>query len=209
MKEQLDTFYKEYLKISEKDIDKFVILVNKLINVNYLTAFKEEDKNDYYFINNYLNAFSNYFLLGGRELIHYPNQKTFVLNSPYSSKLSLNKINSLILLLLRLLYIEKMHDISLDNQVSITVGDLQAKFEQLAISQNDRLKIGELSESLRIFKKYNIIHYKGNDFQNDDVIITIYPTIQYAVSIDDIKLIVDKINSYKGKEEDNEEVEEN
>lgn len=209
MKEELEIFSKEFLKIPEKDIDRFKALVNKLINVNYLTAYKEEDKSNYYFICNYMDCFKNYFLLGGRELLHYSNQRTLVLQSEFTSKMSLNKIASITLLILRLLYTQKMQDISLNNQINVLVVDIQEKYEQLAISSSERLKVGEMAESLRVLKKYNIIDYKGTDFQNDNFVITLYPTIQYAVGIEDIKTLIDKINSYIGKEEENEEAYEN
>ena len=199
---ELEVFYREYARMLEKEVDKFKILVNKLINVNYLTAYKEEDKSDYYFICNYFDCFQSYFLLSGRELNHYPNQRTFVLESSFTQRLLLNKKTSFILLLLRLLYNQKMQDISLDNQIMVTVGDIQLKFEQLVIEPNDRIKLGELSEALRLLKRYNIINYKGSDFGNDDFVITVYPTIQFAVGINDMNAIVEKINTYNGKEEE-------
>ena len=39
----LAKFNEEYQKLSEKEIEKFQVLVNKLINFNYLTANKDED----------------------------------------------------------------------------------------------------------------------------------------------------------------------
>ncbi len=206
MKEQLDIFYKSFNTIPEKDVEDFKRLVNKLINVNYLTAYKAEDKKDYYFICNYIDSFKSYFQIGGRELIHYSNQRTLVLQSDNSPKISLNKMTSIIILILRLLYTQKMHDLSLDNQIIATTGEIQEKFAQLAISSNERLKTNELYEALKLLKKHNIIDYKGNDFQNDDFTLIIYPTIQYAVNLNDINSIINKINSYKTMEEDNEEV---
>ncbi len=205
MKEELKKFYDEYSKLSYKEIEKFKELTNKLTNVIYLTAYKEIDKNDYYFISTNFDCFYNYFILSGKELINYKSQKTFVLQSPYTPKLSLNKINSIILLLLRLLYNQKLKDISLDMQINITTGDIQEQYEHFANFKNERLKTGELSEGLRLLKRHNIIDFKGDNFQNDDFIITILPTIQYAVGIDDIKTLVDKINSYLEKEEEEEE----
>lgn len=209
MKEQVEIFYKEYGKLTEKESEKFKELINKLINVNYLTAYKEEDKKDYYFIGNHLECFTSYFSIGGWELLHFLNQRTLVLQSLFIPKITLNKTSSIILLILRFLYTKKLHDISLDNQINVTISEIQEKYEQLAISSSERLKIGEISEGLRLLKKYNIINFKGLDFYNDDFVLTIYPTIQYAVGISDINTITDKINSYIGKEENNEEVEEN
>ncbi len=204
----LAKFNEEYQKLSEKEIEKFQVLVNKLINFNYLTANKDEDKSDYYFIVSHFDCFSSYFILGGRHLELYKLQRTLVLSSEYSLKLSLNKINSIILLILRLLYHQKIHDISLENKVIISIGDIQEKCEQLLISSSERFKITELTESLRVFKKYNIINFKGNDFQKDDTLIEIYPTIQYAVGINDINDIIEKIKTYKEKSEENEEIDE-
>lgn len=201
MNEDLRIFNNEYNRLNEKDTLKFTILVNKLINVNYLTGYKEEDKNDYYFIYNNLDCFKSYFSLGGRNLQFYQSQKTFVLESEYQAKLSLSRVSSLILLIIRLLYIQKLKDISLSNLINISLGDIQEKYEQLALGKIERFKSTELENALRVFRKYNIINYKGNDFQNDDVSIVIYPTIQYVVNINDINVIVEKINSYLNKEE--------
>ena len=130
----------------------------------------------------------------------------FVLESPYSQKLSLSKISSLVLLLLRLLYVQKLQEISLENSVNIILGDIQEKYEQLALGKVERLSKKEIEDSLKIFRKNNLIIFRGNDFQNDDFVITILPTIQYAISINDIDALVNKINSYLDKEENYEEV---
>lgn len=206
MKDILIEFNNSYVKLSEKEELRFKILVNKLINVNYLTSFKEEDKSDYYFIYNNLDCFKAYFSLGGRELKHYKSQSVFVLESPYSQKQSLSKISSLVLLLLRLLYVQKLQEISLENSVNIILGDIQEKYEQLALGKVERLSKKEIEDSLKIFRKNNLIIFRGNDFQNDDFVITILPTIQYVININDIDALVNKINSYLDKEDNYEEV---
>ena len=217
MNEVLETFNQEFLKLNEKEVEKFREIVNKLINVNYLTSYKEEDKNTYYLIYNHFDCFQSYFYLGGRELTHYQTQKTFVLTSPYTLKLSLNKVTSIIILIIRLLYNQKMLDFSLDNQVHVTMLELQDKYEKIVVSNErlndkeftERLSNKELAESLKLLKRHNIIDFKGNEYQKDDFTIIIYPTIQYAVGMNEIKDIILKIDSYKGKEEENEETEEN
>ncbi len=209
MKEVLEVFNKEFMKLSEKDIIKFQEIVNRLININYLTFYKEEDRNIYYFICNNFDCFYNYFYLGGRELTHYQVHKTFVLDSIYTSKLSLNKVTSLILLIIRLLYNQKLPEISLDNQIRINILELQEKYEQLLNSNNERLKINELRDGLKILKRYNLVDFKGDDYQKDDFSIIIYPTIQYAVGINNVNEIISKIESYKGSEENDESKEEN
>lgn len=201
-------FYEEYARLNERDISNFSLVVNKLINVNYLTAYKEEDKSDYYFIYNNLECITNYFTLGGMTLNFYQDHKTFVLKSPFISKLSLNRTSSLILLLIRLLYIQKLKDISLTKLVIISMSDIQEKYEHFAIGKSERLNKKELDDALRIFKRNNILTYVGNNFQDDDFAITVFPTIQFAVSMDDVNSLAQRINLYLNKEDENEEVSE-
>ena len=132
-----------------------------------------------------------------------------MLDSNYTSKLSLNKVTSLILLIIRLLYNQKLPEISLDNQIRINILELQEKYEQLLNSNNERLKINELRDGLKILKRYNLVDFKGDDYQKDDFSIIIYPTIQYAVGINNVNEIISKIESYKGSEENDESKEEN
>ena len=192
------------INMPERELETFQSLIGKLININYLTAEKEEDKKNYYFIVSYLEAFKTYFEIGGMELIHYPNTKTIILKSPYIPKLSLNKISSIIILIIRLLYQQKLHDTSLTKEIIITTKDIQEKYEHLNINNEERIKKTDLEETLKLLKKHNLINYKGTDYYQDDFLITIYSTIKYVLDIDNLEQIITKINTYKGGEEDEE-----
>ena len=200
----LNTLKQEYLKMPDREIETFQNLIGKLINLNYLTAEKEEDKTNYYFIVSHLDCFKSYFELGGMELIHYPNTKTIILKSNHIQKLSLNKISSIIILIIRLLYQEKLHDTSLTREIFITTKDIQEKYEQLNINGEERIKKTDLEETLKLLKKHNVINYKGTDYLFDDFLITIYSTIKYVIDIDNLEQIQNKLNSYKGGEADEE-----
>lgn len=204
----LEEFYDNYQKLSEKDQEKFANLANKLLNVNYLTGEKEEDTSNFYFISLNFVCFRSYFALINMELLIYKENKIVVLNAPNSLKLSLNKTQSVILLILRLLYNEKLKDISLTDKIAITVLDIRDKYEQIGFLDEEKLTPTRLLEILRIFKRYNLINYKGTELKQDDFVITIYKTIQYAISIDTIEELNSKINSYKEKGDFDEEISE-
>ena len=193
-----------YQVLTEREIEQFKLLVNKLINVNYLTAEKEEDRSNYYFILSHLELFKNYFELSGMELNHYPTNRTLTLKSEYFSKQPLNRIGSIILLILRLLYHQKLHDISLDSGIIVTIKDIQDKYEHLNIDGEERIKKSDLEETLKILKKHNIINYKGQDYTNDDFLITIYSTISFVIDIKTLEELHNKINSYIGGADDEE-----
>ena len=202
----INTLRQEYLKLTEKEIETFSNLITKLINVNYLTAEKEEDKNTYYFIVSHLECFQSYFELGGMELIHYQPTKTLVLKNEHLTKQNLTKTGSIITLIIRLLYHQKLSDPSLTKEIIITTKEIQEKYEHLNINGEERIKKSDLEETLKLLKKHNLINYKGGDFQNDDFLITIYSTIKYALDINTLEEIQTKINSYKGGEAEDEEI---
>lgn len=200
----IERFNEGYKILSEKEQITFKVLVNKLISVNYLTAEKEEDKINYYFIISHLEVFESYFEIGGMELLHYQVNKTIVLTSKYLTIRHLNKIGSIILLILRLLYHQKLHDISLDSGIIVSIKDIQEKYEQLNVEGKERIIISELESTLTILKKHNIINYRGKEYRNDDFLITIYPTIIYAVNINNIEELHNRLNSYVRGEKDEE-----
>jgi len=197
MSEVLDGFHTEYKKLKESEQEKFAVLVNKLLTVNYLTGEKEEDLKNYYFILEHFNCFKDYLLLSGIELSLYKQNKIVVLSSENIAKLSLTKLQSAVLLIIRLLYNQKFTELTLSNKVVITQLDIRNLYEQIGIQGEEKLTTTKLAECLVIFKKYNLINYKGRNFQADDFSITIYSTIQYAVDINTIEELINKINSYK------------
>ncbi len=208
MLEVLDEFYNEYKKLKENEQEKFANLVNKLLSVNYLTGEKEEDTKNYYFIFEHFNCFKAYFLLSGIELSLYKQNKVLVLSSENISRLPLSKTQSAIFLIIRLLYNQKLSELSLSDKVVITQLDIRNLYEQIGIQGEEKLTTSKLSECLSILKKYNLINYKGQNFQADDFPITIYSTIQYALDINSIKELMDKLNSYKERGESNEKISE-
>ena len=204
MLEELEEFSLEYSKLSDKDKDTFKYLINKLIDVNYLTGEKEEDTKDYYFIANNYKLFKNYLSLSGIDLNLYKNLKIVVLTRDYGDTLKLKKIESAILLILRLLYSEKFKEITLNNKVIVRGIEIRDKYEQIGIKGIEKLTTSNLAETIRKFKKYNLVNYKGQDFKNDDFLITIYPTIQYAISISKIEELTTKLETYKERDQDEE-----
>lgn len=202
----LEQFNINYQKLSEQDREKFSNLATKLINVNYLTGEKEEDTTNFYFISLNFECFRSYFALINIELSLYKENKIIVLTSPNSLKLTLNKMQSAILLILRLLYNEKLKDISLTDKIVVRIEEIRDKYEQIGILDDEKLTPTRLLEIMRIFKRYNLINFKGIEIKQDDFLITIYKTIQYAVSINTIEELNSKINSYKEKGELDEEI---
>ena len=123
----------------------------------------------------------------------------------HDEKLSknLNRNETLCLLVLRLLYQKKIDEISLSDEIEITIKELQDQlfavgFEGVA---NDRVKKGTLNEMLRIFKRHNIVFYNEKEIILDNAVIQIYPSIEVAMDFKEMAEIVNRLDMLKGGEE--------
>lgn len=93
------------------------------------------------------------------------------------------------------------------NDVVVTVGEIQEKFMALKI-RDKLIDKTTLNNSLKLFKRFNIINNLDRDLTNEDSRIIIYYSILMALRVDDIKAVYDKISIYKKGGEVVEEIEE-
>ncbi|WP_308698772.1 DUF4194 domain-containing protein, partial [uncultured Thomasclavelia sp.] len=106
---------------------------------------------------------------------------------------------SLVLLLLRRCYYQKMQEISLLDNITITLEELHDAISETGIVDR-RLNKGELKEIFRVLKRYNIIDLSSNSLE-DNTIIIIYPTILYVLPIERIEEIDNILDDYQKRGE--------
>lgn len=198
-------FMNAYTTISDSKRDEFARIVNKLLSVNYICAQKERDKDDYYRIVQDVEMYANYFELMDYTLEFHRVEKVInIYNQQNYNRYNFKKNESIILLLLRKIYYVKMQQISLLDNITVTLKELH---EQLQITGlfAKRINKTELFEIFRLFRRYNILDYTGTD---DEAVIIIYPTIAYMLPIERIDEIENRLKDYKSKGEVYEETDE-
>lgn len=201
-------FYNKYVKLSDAKKEEFSRIVNKLLSVNYLCAARERDKDDYYYIVANLELFSAYFELMDYSLEnHKVDSVVNIYNNQNYNHYSFKKNESVVLLLLRKLYFQKMQEISLVEQVVVTVEELHDAINTTGIYEK-RMTKSELMEVFRLLRRFNIIDFVGN-IGNDSNTIIIYPTISYVLAIDKLEQIENIINDYGKRGGDDEKTSEN
>jgi len=201
-------FFHKYSKFKEKDKVNFSRLTNKLLSVNFVTNQKESDIEDYYFITANLDLFKAYFSLMDYEINHYSNNRVIMVNNKMNyNRLNLKLSESIVLLILRLLYDEKMREVSLIDKVIITLENIHQMFLTTGLKDR-RLSKTELKQILSVFKRFNLIDMIDYDYNQDDTRLVIYPTILYAVNIENINEVYKKLASYKKEGDGLEEVDE-
>jgi hypothetical protein len=195
-------------KLSVREKEEFKRISNKLLSICFLCKKNEASKNDYYFILRHKEVFNSYFkVLGFQIEINEEYGVAQLVNTLNYNRLQFKLFDSIILLLLRVLFDEKIRELSLVNDVVVTIGEIQEKF--LALKIRDKLiDKTTLNNSLKLLKRFNIIENLDRDLTSEDSRIIVYQSILMALRVDDVKAVYDKINIYKKGGEIVEEVEE-
>lgn len=180
----------EIIKESLVQKEKFKVAANKLLNNCFIIKKKEDTRNDYIFIIQNKELFIEYFdLLGYKVEINDMQGVVTLTNINGLGRLRLKKIESIILLILRLLYIEKRKELSLNEDVVVLSDDIHQKYNMLKIDAKSNLDKTLLRDTTRLFKKYNIISNLDSDVTMSDARIKIYPSVLFAVPNDNLTMM--------------------
>lgn len=188
-----------YDTLSSRDKEEFKRISNKLLSFCLICKQKEDTKKDYYFVENHKDAINEYFEPLGFELeVNKSIKAAQLINKFGNNKINLKLIESITLLILRILYQEKMQELSLSQFVTVETEEIQSKF--IALGFKDRLMDKTLlRQALSTLKKFNIIETLDRDMTLSDSRLIIYPTIQMIVRSENITSIYEKLDTYKRK----------
>lgn len=197
--------------------DKFRVTANKLLNECFIIKKNKDTISDYNFILNYRDYFISLFDVLGYELVIQEDQGVIGINNPAGTgRIHLKKIESMLLLIIRLLYIEERKKVSQTGDVVVIVDQVYDKYNMLKMQ--NKLDKTTLRNSMGLFRRYHLIQNLDADMSNPDTRVIIYPSILLAVansSLDDMyQAAKDKLEKYgRGGEDradssDDEEVDE-
>ena len=183
-------------------------IANYLLNNCFLMGTVDTTREKYYYVINHEESFRQIFLPIGYTLVVHRNLRVIqLINNHGSGRVILKKYESIILLILRLLYVEKRESLSTsEDRVFATVEEIKNEYEKLNLPRKfDRVL---LEASLRNIKRYNLL--KVEDRLSDvDAKIRIYPSVMLAMPDVNInkayeetaKLLAQYENSEDGDEE--------
>lgn len=194
----------EFENLNQTQKNKFKDCANQLISYTFLCRDKENNKEDYYFVLSYQKLFSDFFEIIGYTLDIDQALGTIKLaSSDNSNVIRLSRDNTVLLLILRLLYSEAMKETTLNNNVIVNVEDIQNKYNYLEIKQ--KLNKTDLVKALRLYRKYNLIEVIGlKDALVANTKVILLPTLLKAIEVSDITYVNEQISNIIG-EVDNEE----
>lgn len=186
----------------QKDRDEFRRVCNKLMSTCFICKQNKDTKSDYYFILRQKPVFQHYLDILGYVLeINEEYGVVQLVNRENYNHVRMKMNDSIILLILRILYDEKKRELSLTDVV-VNVGDIQEKYLSLNIrdKQIDKTTMGN---ALRLMKRYNLVELLDRDLTQEDARVVIYDSILMAIRVEDIKRVSELIAQYrKGDKKD-------
>ena len=191
-----------YERLTNVQKATFKDIANKLLASTFLARDKKDNKDNYYFVVSYKEVFDEFFAILGYEVKLDQGVGSIMLKSDQNTGfLKLRRDETIILLILRILYHERLKETSLNENVVITVLDIHEKYNFLEIKK--RINKTDLVSALRLFRRFNLIETIG-DITMSNTKVVIMPTILYAINTEEITEVyntVSRMVSEAGDEE--------
>ena len=179
--------------------NQFRDTANKLLSNTFLCRDKKDNKENYYFLMSYKEVFDEFFKILGYEITLDTTSGSVMLEGASASNtLKLKRDESIILLILRLLYHEKAKDASLNDNIICSVADIHEKYDYLQIKR--KLNKTDLVSSMRLFRRYNLVEITG-DITTSTCRVVILPTILMAIKSEDVTSVYQAIMHITNEEE--------
>lgn len=178
----------EILNESVAQKEKFRVAANKLLNQCFLVKKKEDTKKDYQFVRQNKELFIPYFELLGYDLKINEDQGVIALvNQTGTGRLSLNKYDSILLLILRILYMDKRKELAtFSEEVTVLMEEIRERYALLKIKTKPTLDKQTEKHMVSLFRKYNLIQNLDTDVNQADARIIIYPSIIMAIPMESV-----------------------
>lgn len=155
-------------------------IANYLLNNCFLIGNVDSTREKYYYVINHEESFRQIFQPIGYTLVIHRNLRVVQLvNNHGTGRLALKKYESIMLLIFRLMYVEKRESLSTsEEKVVVIVEEIKNEYEKLNLPR--RFDKVLLEDSLRNIKRYNLV--KPLDKLLDmDAKIQIYPSVMLAM----------------------------
>jgi hypothetical protein len=153
--------------IPEKSRREVPRIVNRLLGQTFLYQDADSDKDDYYFVHRYRSIFEGLLELAGFNLLHDDYHRIFQVISEYGYSRARFKLDeSLMIVVLRKLYEEKIEHLSLANDPVVTIGEVREEYRTITGRERD-LGVVQYETLLRRLRSIGLV--ETIDGRNIDV----------------------------------------
>lgn len=198
----------ELIGNSSSQKEKFSKAANNLLNHCFILKKKEDTRLDYIYIKDNKEQFCLVFdLLGYDMRIDEDIGLISISNRNGTGRLQFTKFESIMFLILRLLYLEKRNDLSTSSDnVTVTIQEIRDKYNVLKIKNKQKLDKNSERQIIALFKRYNLIRNLTSDITQGETRIEIYPSIMIAIPNEGIthlyENVKERITEYEEGDDD-------
>ena len=183
-------------------------IANYLLNNCFLIGNVDSTREKYYYVINHEESFRQLFQPIGYTLVIHRNLRVVqLINNHGTGRLALKKYESIMLLIFRLLYVEKRESLSTsEEKVVVTVEEIKNEYEKLNLPRKfDKVL---LEDSLRNIKRYNLVQ-PLDKLLDMDAKIQVYASVMLAMPDSTISTAYEQTNKLLAQYVNSDEEEEN
>ena len=156
----------------------------------------------------YKEKLSQYLSVLGYRLEINEDYGVVQLTNPLNyNRYNMKLFESIILLILRILYDEKKRELSASDEVIVNMGDIHEKFLSIKI-RDKMIDKTTLRNAISTMRRFQLVEVLDRELSNEDSRLIIYDSILMAVRVEDIKLAYEKLENYRKGGKSNEETDE-
>lgn len=161
-------------------IDMLEETANYLLNHCFVLGGVEDQRAKYLYVQDHLSEVRAVFRPLGYSVVLYPApmQAAALVNGHEGSQARLLKYESILLLVLRLLYLQKRESLAVADQVLVTVEEVQTELQKMNLPR--RLDQKTLENLMRTLRRYNLARPVGR-LTGLDSRIEVFPTVLLAL----------------------------
>lgn len=155
-------------------------IANYLLNHCFIIGNVDSTREKYYYVINHEESFRQIFQPIGYTLVIHRNLRVVQLINNYGAgRIILKKYESIMLLIFRLMYLEKRESLSIsEDKVIVLVEEIKKEYEKLNLPR--RFDKVLLEDSLRNIKRYNLVQ-PLNKLLDIEARVQIYPSVMLAM----------------------------
>jgi hypothetical protein len=197
--------------IPEKSRQEVPRIVNRLLGQTFLYQDVDSDKDDYYFVHRHRAVFEGLLELTGFNLLHDDYHRIFQVVSEYGYSRARFKLDeSLMIVVLRKLYEEKIEHLSLANDPVVTIGEVREEYRTITGRERDLgvVQYETLLRHLRSLGLVETIDGRNIDVRDGEARLRLRGSVKLILPIQSADEMEAWLRKYRAGESDSESDEE-
>lgn len=199
-----------YNNLSDEEKDDITEAIKVLYNQTFILEKRYDKKNERYLPNKlyrtcerHLEFLTDYFAIADITFIENRQYGIMALQTQNLQGDKLSKLTTIFILLLKLIFDEKMNTASNSIHVYTTLNEVYDKINLFRLWNNKAIAITEVRKTVAALKKYQILELPedSSDLEGDTKLI-IYPTVNLLLNHQAMQSIIEQYQESEEEEDD-------